>query len=388
MAVPSSSSPPAGFRPPPYPYDRLRHLAGLAEALPGGMVDCSIGTPCDPPPPAVVRALAVSGTERGYPSSAGGPAYRRAAADWLGRRFDVGVDPGDVAACVGTKEFVASAAHLLHLRDPSRDTVLYPAVAYPTYAMGATLAGCRAVPVPPADPDGSGMDLGAVEAADAERALLVWTNSPSNPTGGLTDLAAVAAWGRARGIPVFSDECYAEFTWAGPPRTILEAGPAGVVAVHSLSKRSNLAGVRAGFYAGDPELVGYLRDVRQHGGLMVPGPVQAAAAVALADDEHVEAQRALYRERLEYLAAVLGAAGCPVPMPAGGFYLWVPVPERYPDAWAMAEDLARVAGLLVSPGDLYGPDGAGHARVALVQPMVRLRLVAERLGAAGRLTGA
>jgi succinyldiaminopimelate transaminase len=372
-----------GFQPPPYPYDRLRGLKALAEALPGGLVDCSIGTPFDPPPAAVVAALGASGAERGYPPSAGNVALRDAAADWLGRRFGVTVDPAAVAACVGTKELVASVAHHLHLRRPDRDTVLYPAVSYPSYAMGATLAGCRAVPVSPATADGSGLALAAVDPADADRALLLWANSPANPSGGLTDLAAAAAWGRDHRVPVFSDECYAEFTWDGPPRSILQTGPDGVVAVHSLSKRSNLAGVRAGFYAGDPDLVAYLRDVRQHAGLMVPGPVQAAAAVALADDAHVEVQRARYRERLDYLAAVLEAAGCPTELPAGGFYLWPAVPARWPDAWALAEDLARTAGVLVSPGDLYGPAGAGHVRIAVVQPMDRLRLVGERLGSAG-----
>jgi succinyldiaminopimelate transaminase len=371
------------FQPPPYPYDRLGDLRALADALSGGVVDCSVGTPCDAPPLSVIRALAVSGTERGYPASAGGPGLRRAAADWLQRRFEVAVDPAAVAACVGTKEFVASTAHYLHLRDPIRDTVLYPAVSYPTYAMGATLGECRAVAVPPATPDGSGLNLSAIDPADAERALLLWVNSPANPSGGLTDLGAAAQWGPRNGVLVFSDECYTEFTWDGPPRSILNTGLHGVVAVHSLSKRSNMAGVRAGFFAGDPDIVSYLRDVRQHAGLMVPGPVQAAAAVALADDEHVEAQRARYFERLSFFAAQLTSLGCPVDLPAGGFYLWVPVPSRWPDAWAMAEDLARVGGVLVSPGDLYGEAGAGFVRIALVQPMVRLRLVAERLHAAG-----
>jgi len=374
---------PERFVPPPYPYDRLAAIEKLADAHPGGVVDCSIGTPVDPPPPAVVRALSVSGTERGYPTSAGSPAFRRAAADWMQRRFEVTVELGAIAACVGTKEMVASTAQYLHLRDPSRDTVLHPAVAYPTYAMGATLAGCRAVPVPPADPDGSGLDLDAVSAADAERALLVWANSPSNPTGGLSSLGEVVAWGRERSIPVFSDECYAEFTWGVPPRSVLQTGHGGVVAVHSLSKRSNLAGLRVGFYAGDPELVAYLREVRRHAGLMVAGPVQAAAAVALADDAHVEVQRERYLERLGYLASVLSAAGCPVGLPSGGFYLWVPVPGRFADGWAFAEELARAAGLLVSPGDLYGPQGAGYVRVAVVQPMSKLRTVADRLHAAG-----
>ena len=373
------------FRLPPYPYDRLDGLAKLAAAHPGGMVDCSVGTPCDPPLPAVVEALASSGSERGYPASAGSPALREAAAAWLVRRFGLADVPAtSVAACVGTKELVASVPHVLQLRTPAKDTVLYPAVSYPTYAMGAALAGCRAVAVPPPRGRLGGLDLNAVDPDDAARALLVWSNSPSNPTGGLGDLAVEAAWGRTHGVPVFSDECYAEFTWDGAPRSVLEHGPDGVVAVHSLSKRSNLAGVRVGFYAGDAELVEFMRAVRQHAGLMVPGPAQAAGAAALADDAHVEAQRARYRERLAYLAGVFGAYGCPVALPEGGFYLWVPVPEgRWPDAWAMAEALATDGGLLVSPGDLYGEGRADHVRVAVVQPMELLALVGERLGASG-----
>jgi succinyldiaminopimelate transaminase len=370
------------FRLPPYPYDRLDGLAKLADAHPGGMVDCSVGTPCDPPPRTVVEALATSGSERGYPASAGSPQLREAAAAWLERRFGLGAVPvSAVAACVGTKELVASVPHVLGLRQPDRDTVLYPAVSYPTYAMGAELAGCRPVAVPPAAGRAGGLDLTAIAPDDAARALVLWSNSPSNPTGALGDLGAEAAWGRANGVPVFSDECYAEFTWDGPPRSVLEHGLDGVVAVHSLSKRSNLAGVRVGFYAGDAELVEFLRAVRQHAGLMVPGPAQAAGVAALADDEHVEAQRARYRERLAYLAGVLGAYGCPVAFPEGGFYLWVPVPaSRWPDGWAMAEALANDGGLLVSPGDLYGEAVAGHVRVAVVQPMERLALVGERLG--------
>ena len=323
------------FQLPPYPYDRLSSLGKLAEALPGGMVDCSIGTPNDPPLPAVVEALSASGTERGYPPSAGSPALREAAAAWLVRRFGLPPVPvTSVAACVGTKELVASTAQVLHLREPERDTVLYPAVSYPTYAMGASLAGCRAVPVPAPPGQLGGLDLESISDSDAGRALVLWSNSPSNPTGGLGDLGAEAAWGRAHGVPVFSDECYAEFTWQGPPRSILQHGAEGVVAVHSLSKRSNLAGVRVGFFAGDPELVEFLRAVRQHAGLMVPGPAQAAGVVALADDAHVEVQRQRYRERLDFMAAVFSKFGCPVETPAGGFYLWVPVPaDRWDDAW-------------------------------------------------------
>jgi succinyldiaminopimelate transaminase len=365
-----------GFVPPPYPYDRLDPMKEKAEALEGGAVDLSIGTPNDPPPPFVLDALATSNSERGYPASIGTPSFRAAASGWMARRLGVDVPVSAVAACIGTKELVACVPQYLHLRTPERDTVLYPAISYPTYEMGAILAGCRAVAVP-VDDDWR-LDLSAISEEDAARALVLWVNTPGNPAGQLDDLDAAAAWGRARGVPVFSDECYVEFTWDGGPRTILSSGIEGVVAVHSLSKRSNLAGVRAGFYAGDAELVEYLREVRKHAGFMVPGPVQAAAAAALGDDAHVDAQRERYRERLEFFAGVLrDRTGADVSMPAGAFYLWLPAPDG--DAWGFAESLAADGGVLVTPGDTFGPQGAGYVRVAMVQPMDRLELVQRRL---------
>jgi succinyldiaminopimelate transaminase len=364
-----------GFVPPPYPYDRLDRLAKLCAGHDGGIVDLSIGTPCDPPPPVVIEALATSNTERGYPPSIGTADLRGAIRRWIGQRFDVDLTLDQVAACIGTKEFVATTPQYLRLRTPDRDTVLYPAVAYPTYEMGAVLSGCRPVAVPMRS-DGS-IDLDAVAQTDIDRALMLWVNSPSNPSGALSDLDAAAAWGRRHGVPVFSDECYVEFTWQGPGRTILETGTEGVVAVHSLSKRSNLAGLRVGFYAGDLELVTYLKEVRKHVGMLVPGPVQAAGAAALGDDEHVVVQRDRYRRRLERTAAVLSAwSGLPIQMPAGGFYLWFDAV----DGWDFAERLARDCGALVSPGDFYGAGGANNVRVAVVQPDDRIEQVAQRLG--------
>lgn len=361
-----------GFSPPPYPYDRLDEIAAIAQQHPGGAVDLSVGTPSDPPPPEVNAALSAGDNARGYPPSIGTPAFRAAAAGWIERRLGAAVDPAtELAACVGTKEFVASLPQYLKLRDPSRDTVLYPAISYPTYEMGATLAGLRAVPY---------LHRDEIEPADADRALCVWVNSPANPTGQLDDLPAAAAWGRARGIPVISDECYAEFTWTGAPTTILRDGVDGVVAVHSLSKRDNFAGARIGFYAGDRDLVHYLREVRKHAGLMPPGPVQAAAVLALGDDAHVEVQRARYRSRLERLAAVLGRLGVAAPLPDGAFYLWIPAPDG--DAWALTRALAERVGVVVSPGEFYGPRGAGYVRVAAVQPDDRIELVAQRAGLA------
>ena len=352
-----------------------------------------------------MEALAASGTERGYPASIGSPAFRETAAAWLQRRFGVGVDPGiGLAACIGTKEFVASLPHYLKLRLPGRDTVLYPAVSYPSYAMGATLAGCRAVPV--AVDDKFRIDVDSIDSQDAGRALCLWVNTPGNPAGALDNLGAAAAWGRRNGVLVASDECYAEFTWDGPPRTILEHGTEGLLAVHSLSKRSNMAGVRAGFFAGDAELVHYLRECRKHAGCMVPGPVQAAAVAAWTDQSHVDVQRLLYLERLERLASIVHLAGSlgrfgPARLtaedayaspekPAGGFYLWLRVPGG--DAWAAADALARSSGLIVSPGEFScqqssrcGPHAPSQfIRIAAVQPLERLELAHDRLLSAAR----
>ncbi|MXY02395.1 MAG: aminotransferase class I/II-fold pyridoxal phosphate-dependent enzyme [Acidimicrobiales bacterium] len=384
-----SSHASAGYVPPPYPYDRLDKLKPLADHHDGGLVDLSIGTPVDPPTPAVLAALGGSDAERGYPPSIGTPELREAAAHWCDQRLGVQVDAvTEVAATIGSKEFVAGLPHWLHLRSPGRDTVLFPEISYPSYAMGAELAGCRAVPVP-ADEHWS-IQLDAISESDAERALALWVNTPGNPAGGLDDLAAAARWGRERGVPVFSDECYAEFTWDGSPRTILSptdagnaagrslrAEPNGVVAVHSLSKRSNLAGVRVGFYAGDPELVHYLREIRKHAGFMVPGPAQAAAVAALADQTHVAEQRERYRSRLERLARIVGRFGPEPPLPRGGFYLWAAAPDG--NAWAFTRTLLAEAGILVSPGEFYGAAAAGCVRIAAVLTEDALELVESRL---------
>lgn len=365
------------FVPPDYPYDLLKPLEAKAAALEGGAVDLSVGTPCDPPSAAVLAALATSNAERGYPASIGSLPLREAAAGWMRRRLGVEVEPAAVAACIGTKELVAGMPHWLKLRTPERDVVLYPAVSYPSYAMGALLAGCRPVAVPVDDQ--WRLDLSAIDPDDAARALCLWSNTPGNPAGGLDDLDAVAAWGRAHGVTVLSDECYVEFTWDGPRRTILSSGTEGVLAVHSVSKTYNLAGLRVGFYAGDRELVHYLSELRKHAGFMVPGPAQFAAVVALGDDAPVEAQRAVYRRRLERVAQIVrDAYGVEVVLPGGGFYLWIKAPGG--DAWAFAERLAADAGALVSPGDFYGDRSADHVRIAMVQPDDRIELVARRLG--------
>jgi len=374
-----------GFVPPIYPYFRLDALKQRATAAPGGIVDLSVGTPNDAVPAIVVKALADAGEgAAGYPRAIGGPALRGAAAGWMERAFGVTVDPAHVVNVIGTKELVASLPHLLRLRDPSRDTVLYPAVSYPTYAMGAELAGCRAVPVPLRDD--WHLDLSAVSGDDAARALLLWLNEPGNPTGSQSapgPMAEAVGWAQAHGVIVASDECYVEFNWddAGdhvPGATALAAGVDGVLAVHSLSKRSNMAGYRCGFLAGDGDLVAYIASVRTHAGMMVPGPVQAAATVAWSDDAHVAVQRARYAERRSYARSRLADAGL---VDAGGpssFYLWARSADSSEDGWAVTARLAG-SGTLVAAGDLYGEGGAGYVRIALVEPLERLQLAFDRM---------
>jgi succinyldiaminopimelate transaminase len=368
-----------GFIPPPYPYERLDALKHVADSLAGGVVDCSIGTPCDPVPEVASRAATDAlAASNGYPPSAGTAALREAAAGWIRRRFGVAVESDHVGACVGTKELVASLPHLLRLRNPTRDTVLFPAIAYPSYEMGAVLAGCRAVPVA-LDADWH-LDIDSISDSDAQRALVLWVNEPGNPSASTADdayFARVAAWARARGVVIASDECYSEF--APRPATILSSGLDGVLAMHSVSKRSNLAGMRVGFYAGDPELVTFLVETRKHAGLMAPTMVQAAAAAALGDDAHVDVQRARYAERGEFVRDALAAHGLVHDGGDAAFYLWMRTADGADDGWEIAAKLAHDAGLLVSPGDLYGAAGADHVRVALVQPRERLELALQRM---------
>lgn len=371
---------PQGFVPPPYPHDRLDALKRLADVVPGGVVDCSIGNPVDPVPEVALHALATAAPgATSYPPSVGTPELRAAAAAWIDRRFGVGVEEDAVLTCIGTKELVASLPHLLHLRDPSRDTVLFPAISYPTYAMGAELAGLRGVPVPLDDE--WHLELSRVSDADAERALVLWTNDPGNPTSAIAGAVrthAAVEWARERGVLVAADECYAEFCGDAAPVTALHAGADGVLAVHSLSKRSNMAGYRVGFIAGDPGLVRYLGETRKHAGLMVPTPVQAAAAAALGDDVHVDAQRARYEERRALVLDALAAHGLVHDGGPAPFYLWLRGRDSADDGWEIAARLAE-AGTLVAPGNLYGPAGADHVRLALTQPTERLALALNRL---------
>ncbi|HVF06197.1 MAG TPA: succinyldiaminopimelate transaminase [Frankiaceae bacterium] len=355
---------------PEFPWDRLTPYGDRARAHPDGIVDLSVGTPVDPTPEVVRRALRDAADAPGYPLTAGTAALREAASRWLERRLGAACPPAQVLPTVGSKELVALLPSLLGLRG----RVLFPDLAYPTYDIGARLAGCA--PEPVATSDG----LVDVAALDPDGAAALWVNYPANPHGAMAPpehLADVVAWGRANGVLVLSDECYAEYGWTRPATTVLANGTDGVLAVHSLSKRSNLAGYRAGFVAGDAGVVARLLEVRRHAGLIVPAPVQAAMVAALDDDAHVDEQRARYAARRDTLATALAASGWRVDHSDGGLYLWA----RHPDVagcWAAVAWFAE-RGILVAPGEFYGAAGAEHVRIALTATTDRVAAAADRL---------
>jgi succinyldiaminopimelate transaminase len=322
----------------------------------------------DPTPGVVAQALAAAADSPGYPLTTGAPATREAITAWVARRL--GAAPGfDVLPAIGTKEFVAWLPTLLGLG--SSDRVVIPELAYPTYDVGARLAGAQVVV---AD---------SLTALGPARVRLLWLNSPSNPTGKVLPvehMAKVVAWARERGTLVVSDECYLELPWSAQPVSILHpdvcgGDPTGVLALHSLSKRSNLAGYRFGFAAGDPAVIATLLEVRKHAGMMVPGPVQAAAVAALGDDAHVVAQRAVYRARRELLLAALGETGFRIDHSEAGLYLWA---TRAEPCWQTVQWLAG-RGILVAPGEFYGVAGAQHVRIALTATDERIAAAAQRL---------
>jgi succinyldiaminopimelate transaminase len=358
---------------PDFPWDSLAPARARAAEHPGGVVDLSIGTPVDDTPPLLAAALAAAGNAPGYPTALGTADLRRAAAGWLSRRLGVsladplGADPS-VIPTVGSKELVALLPTLLGLSGGG--TVVVPGVAYPTYEVGAILAGLDVLrsDVPPGDATGI---------------ALVWLNSPGNPNGRvLTDaeLAGWVAWGRTHGVPIVSDECYIELGWDVAPRSVLHPAVAGaehtgLLAVHSLSKQSTAAGYRAGLLSGDPALVRRIWQARRHLGLLVPTPVQAAMVAALSDDGHVAAQRERYRRRRERLAAAVRAAGARIDHSEAGLYLWV---TRDEGCWTTIDWLAG-RGIVAAPGSFYGPAGARHVRMALTATDERIDAAVQRL---------
>jgi succinyldiaminopimelate transaminase len=360
---------------PQYPWDELAPIAEKARAFPGGAVDLSVGAPVDPVPAVIRDALAAAANAPGYPLTAGTPELRAAAAGWLARSLDVHVDPVTVLPVIGTKEFIAWLPTMLGLG--SSDAVLYPSLAYPTYDIGARLCGAASVAVD---------DLSdAALAAAPSSARLRWVNSPSNPTGRVLPRAALrdaVAWARSRGAVLASDECYIELGWDVTPVSALHESVRGdsldgVLAVFSLSKRSNLAGYRAGFVTGDPRLVKELLLVGRQAGMIVPAPVQAAMIAALSDDAHAVEQRARYAARRAVLAAGLAAAGFTIDHSEAGLYLWATRPGL--DCWGACELLASECGILAGPGSMFGTGGSAHVRVALTATDERVAAAGTRL---------
>jgi succinyldiaminopimelate transaminase len=344
----------------------LEPAKALAARHPDGLVDLSVGTPVDPVAPLVRAALAEASDAPGYPLTAGTPELRAAISEWVSR--SCGVTSGfGVLPTIGSKELVAWLPQLLGI-GPG-DVVAIPSVCYPTYEVGARLAGATVVR------SDSLLSLGPA------RVKLVWVNSPANPTGAVLPaehLRKVVDWARERGAVVASDECYLPLPWESSPVSILsvcDSDLSGVLAVHSLSKRSNLAGYRAGFVAGDPALVGELLAVRKHAGMIVPAPVQAAMIAALRDESHVVEQRARYSRRRARLKDALTAAGFTIEHSQAGLFLWC---TRGEDGWATVDWFAA-RGILVVPGEFYGPGGSKHVRIALTTPDEGVDAVVTRL---------
>jgi succinyldiaminopimelate transaminase len=357
---------------PDFPWDTIAAPKAIAQEHAGGIVDLSIGTPVDPTPELAIRALTRAANSPGYPFTAGTAALRQAIASYLTRRWGaVGLAPDHTLPVIGTKELVAWLPTLLGLGPD--DLVVYPTMAYPTYLVGAKIAGCRAIACDNLD-----------QLGDA-RPALIWINSPSNPTGQILDAEALehrVSWARERGSLVASDECYGEFGWEAEPISVLHPSISGgryngLLAVNSLSKRSNLAGYRAGFVAGDPGVLADLLLIRKHAGMLVPRPVQEAMIDLLADHDHVEQQRRRYLKRRTMLRPALEAAGFRIEHSDGSIYLWA---TRDEDCHASVEFLAR-KGILVAPGDFYGTAASRHIRVALTATDERVAAAAARLNA-------
>jgi succinyldiaminopimelate transaminase len=359
---------------PDFPWDRLAPHKARAGRHPDGIVDLSVGTPVDPVPALIQDALRAASDAPGYPFTYGTAALRESAAGWMARRLGVtAANPDAVLPLIGTKELVAWLPTLLGLS--ADDTVAIPEVAYPTYDVGARLAGSDVVLT---------REGAAAELIRRERPRLLWLNSPANPHGRVAsdeELRAAVEAAREVGTVLISDECYIELGWTDrTPVSLLHPAVCGdshtgLLALHSLSKRSNLAGYRAGFVSGDPALVAGLLEVRKHAGMIMPQPVQAAMAAAFADDAHAEEQKERYRKRRTILREALTAAGFRIDHSDAGLYLWA---TRDEDCWATVTWLADL-GILAAPGDFYGTAGAAHVRVALTATDERVAAAAARL---------
>ncbi|WP_326598830.1 succinyldiaminopimelate transaminase [Streptomyces sp. NBC_01803] len=363
--------PSVSARLPVFPWDRLEPYKTTAAAHPDGIVDLSVGTPVDPVPELIQKALAAASDSPGYPTVWGTPPLRDAIIGWCERRTGArGLGHGNVLPVIGSKELVASLPAQLGLG--AGDRVAFPEPAYPTYEVGARLAGAEPVPY-----------RGAPLELDPAGLRLLWLNSPANPSGRvipLEELRAVVAWARTHGVLVVSDECYLELGWTAEPVSVLRpevcgGSTEGVVAVHSLSKRSNLAGYRAAFLAGDAAVLGELLGVRKHAGMMLPTPVQAAMIAALGDDGHVREQRARYAARRAALRDALVGRGFRIEHSEASLYLWA---TRDEPCWETVAALSEL-GILVAPGDFYGPVGDRFVRVAFTATDERVAEAVRRL---------
>jgi succinyldiaminopimelate transaminase len=351
----------------------LADAKALAGAHPDGIVDLSIGTPVDPVAPLIQEALAAAASASGYPATAGTARLRESAVAAVDRRFGItGLTEAAVLPVIGSKELIAWLPTLLGL-GPA-DVVVVPELAYPTYDVGARLAGAQV------------LRADSLTQVGPQSPALVYLNSPSNPTGRVLrvdHLRKVVGWARGRGVLIASDECYLGLGWdAEPPGPLSVLHPSvcdgdhtGLLAIHSLSKTSSLAGYRAGFVAGDPALVAELLAVRKHAGMMVPTPVQAAMVTALDDDAHEKLQRERYARRRDALLPAMRSAGFTVDHSEAGLYLWASRGEPCRDSvtWLATR------GILVAPGEFYGPGGAQHVRVALTATDERIAAAVGRL---------
>lgn len=366
---------------PEFPWNLLAPAKATAQAHPDGICDLSVGTPVDPTPAFIRSALAEASDAPGYPTVPGTAEVRDAILAWGARRSMVDVGHAGVIPTIGSKEAVAWIPFMLGVG--SGDRVLVPNVAYPTYDIGARLAGAAPVPVDPTRTDAW------------PDASLVFLNSPGNPDGhvmSIDELRAVVAWARAHDAVIISDECYAELAWQEPwtdsgvpsllDERVCDSDPTGLLVLYSLSKQSNLAGYRAALVYGDPTLVAVIVEIRKHTGLMVPGPVQHAMAAALVDPTHVDHQRRIYGARRNRLLTAIDAAGLVNdPDSAAGLYLWVGAPG-ITDSWTLLDAFAQ-QGILVAPGDFFGEAAKGRVRVALTATDERIEAAALRLEHAG-----
>ncbi|MEU9012888.1 bifunctional succinyldiaminopimelate transaminase/glutamate-prephenate aminotransferase [Streptomyces sp. NPDC048479] len=367
----SAASSRVSSRLPVFPWDKLEPYKATAAAHPDGIVDLSVGTPVDPVPELIQKAFVEASDSPGYPTVWGTSGLRDALTGWVERRLGaVDVAHTNVLPVVGSKELVAWLPTQLGLGPGDR--VAHPRLAYPTYEVGARLARAEAVVYDdPTQLDPTGLKL-------------LWLNSPSNPTGRVLakdELIRIVAWAREHGVLVFSDECYLELGWEAEPVSVLHPDVCGgtyegVVAVHSLSKRSNLAGYRAAFIAGDESVLGELLQIRKHGGMMTPAPVQAATVAALGDDTHVSEQRARYAARRAALRTALEAHGFRIEHSEASLYLWA---TRDEPCWETVAHLAEL-GILVAPGDFYGTAGERFVRVAFTATDERVEAAVKRLG--------